>query len=197
MEGEIKDSTWVCCWKFSQTSFTFSPSAWNYALYFWKLQVYAFKYKRFWIEVPINKVLTEEIHLWYCRNMNLYFFRSFSLAQVIYCPFGCARAQFHSFQHYWLSLRKKKTDKQKRKQRMIASSGKKKKNRSNFRTKYMQTTRLNIRICYTVTTIHNWTMWIRMLSVETRGRRSQNCLPIYYILFPSRIRKNMERQRQF
>ena len=66
------------------------------------------KYKRLWNEVPIHKVLTEEIHLWHRRNMNLYFFRSLGLAQVIYRPFGCASAQFHSFQHYWLSLRNKK-----------------------------------------------------------------------------------------
>lgn len=63
------------------------------------------KYKRPWSEVPIHKVLTEEVHLWHCRNMNLYFFRYFSLAQVIYCPFGGASAQFQSCQHYWLSLR--------------------------------------------------------------------------------------------
>lgn len=66
------------------------------------------KYKRPWSEVPIHKVLTEEIHLWHCRNMNLYFFRSFSLAQVICCPFGGASAQFQSCQHYWHSLRNNK-----------------------------------------------------------------------------------------
>lgn len=69
------------------------------------------KYKRLWNEVPIDKVLTEEIHLWHCRNMNLYFFRSFSLAQVIYCPFGCASPQFHSFQDYWLSLKNNNNNK--------------------------------------------------------------------------------------
>lgn len=190
-EGEIKDNIWVCYWKFSQTSYTFSPSAWNYALYLWKLK--GFTYKRFWIEVPINKVLTEEIHLWYCRNMNLYFFRSFGLAQVIYCPFGYARAQFHSFQHYWLSLRKKKNNRQKKETKngdCIQGGEKKKKD---FKTKYMQTTRLNI----TVTTICDWTMWTGMLSVETKGRKSQKCFSIYYILFHSMTRKNMERQRQF
>lgn len=60
------------------------------------------------MEVPIHKVLTEEIHLWYCRNMDLDFLRSCGLAQVIYCPFGCARAQLHSFQHNGLSLRRER-----------------------------------------------------------------------------------------
>lgn len=75
-----------------------------------KLQAHAFKMQEA-LEVPIHKVLTEEIHLWHCRNMNLYFFRSFSLAQVIYCPFGGASAQFQSCQHYWLSLRNKNNNK--------------------------------------------------------------------------------------
>lgn len=35
--------------------------------------------------------------------MDLDFLRSCGLAQVIYCPFGCARAQLHSFQHNGLS----------------------------------------------------------------------------------------------
>lgn len=117
------------------------------------------KYKRPWSEVPIHKVLTEEIHLWHCRNMNLYFFRSFSLAQVICCPFGGASAQFQSCQHYWLSLRNnnKKNSMVKLPQHPVE-----KKPEWIFQITFMQTSQLSPRTHYTKSRLTcSQAMWIK------------------------------------
>lgn len=151
------------------------------------------KYKRPWSEVPIHKVLTEEIHLWHCRNMNLYFFRSFSLAQVIYCPFGGASAQFQSCQHYWLSLRNNnKNSIVKWPQHSVE-----KKNRINFSNYIHANKSVECQDPLHKVTTNLFTSNVnQMLNVETKCSKLWNCFSINYGFFPSWVRKDMERQRQ-